>query len=81
MQSKLPVLLSTSLLVLFSFLSVFAFGQTTVTYTEPDLPTVKSDKLDYSPGEVAHITGSKWVLDKGAKGVFVQFKEDCSSLI
>ncbi|HEY1114497.1 MAG TPA: Ig domain-containing protein, partial [Chitinophagaceae bacterium] len=77
MQPKLRVLLSTTLLVLFSFLNVFAFGQTTA-YTEIGLanPIVKTDKLDYSPGEVAHITGSGWVLDKGIKRVSINITED-----
>jgi hypothetical protein len=48
MQSKLRVLLSTSLLVLFSFLSVLAQGQTA---------TVTSDKPDYAPRSTAVFTG------------------------
>ena len=40
------------------------------TYTEA--PTVTSDKDEYSPGEVAHITGKGWTLDDS---VHVEFKE------
>jgi len=35
-------------------------------------PTVTSDKDDYAPGEIAHITGSGWMLDQQ---VHVEFKE------
>jgi len=35
-------------------------------------PTVTSDKDDYAPGEIAHITGSGWTLDQQ---VHVEFKE------
>ena len=37
-------------------------------------PTVTSDKDDYFPGEVAHITGTGWILDTG-QGFHVVFQE------
>ena len=36
-------------------------------------PTVTSDKDDYAPGQVAHITGSGWTLDQS---VHIEFKEE-----
>ncbi|GAA4299926.1 hypothetical protein GCM10023183_09720 [Nibribacter koreensis] len=36
-------------------------------------PTVTSDKDDYAPGEIAHITGTGWTLDQQ---VHVEFKEE-----
>ena len=56
----------TTFLVFFSFLTSFAQEITTNAYTEAGLavPTVTSDKQDYSPGETAIITGTGWVLDK-----------------
>ncbi|WP_018613587.1 beta strand repeat-containing protein, partial [Segetibacter koreensis] len=49
-------------------------AQTTNAYADAGLssPTVSSDKLDYAPGEVAHITGTGWTLDQS---VHVEFKE------
>ena len=43
-------------------------------YTDAGLPApiVTSDKDDYAPGEIAHITGSGWTLDEQ---VHVEFKE------
>jgi hypothetical protein len=40
------------------------------------VPIVTSDKDDYAPGEIAHITGTGWVLDTGSKMVHVEFKEE-----
>src|SRR5437660_1761023 len=58
------------------FLGLSAVNAQTTTnaYADAGLssPTVTSDKLDYAPGEVAHITGTGWTLDQS---VHVEFKE------
>jgi YDG domain/HYR domain/MBG domain (YGX type)/Secretion system C-terminal sorting domain/Immunoglobulin I-set domain len=59
------------------FLSLAAFkvqGQNAYLNAGLSVPTVTSDKDDYAPGEVAHITGTGWVLDAG-QGVHVEFQE------
>jgi hypothetical protein len=78
MLLKLRLLLSTSLLVLFSFITVYTQAQTVETvdaYTKEKLPlpTVKSDKDDYAPGETAIIRGTGWTLDQS---VDVHLEED-----
>jgi hypothetical protein len=50
MQLKLRLLLMTTAVVFFSFVTSFVFGQATV---ETNLP-------DYSPGQVVTITGTNW---------------------
>lgn len=73
MQLKLRTLL----LPLFAMaLSIFTFGaQAQNAYLDAGLPvpTVTSDKDDYAPGEVAHITGTSWTKDQQ---VHVEFKEE-----
>ncbi|WP_146905752.1 Ig-like domain-containing protein, partial [Adhaeribacter aerolatus] len=49
----------------------FALGDAYVDAGLP-APTVTSDKDDYSPGQIAHITGSGWTLDQK---VHVELKE------
>src|SRR5215212_3784239 len=56
------------------FLGLSAVNAQSNAYADAGLPapTVTSDKEDYYPGDVAHITGSGWTLDQG---VHVEFKE------
>ena len=60
LRLRLVVMLTTLLFLSFNLSS---FGQATVT----------SDKDDYAPGEIAHITGSGWTQDQQ---VHVEFKEE-----
>ena len=67
------------LLVLTIFATVFlglsaVDAQSTNAYADAGKanPTVTSDKDDYAPGEIAHITGSGWTLDDS---VHVEFRE------
>ncbi|MCB2378536.1 YDG domain-containing protein [Hymenobacter sp. BT635] len=46
---------------------------TALAQTAPYTPTVSSDKDDYSPGQVAHITGAGWIQDQL---VHVEFQEE-----
>src|SRR4051812_30645890 len=56
------------------FLGISAVNAQSTAYTDAGLsaPTVTSDKDDYAPGEIAHITGTGWTLDES---VHVEFKE------
>ena len=71
MKVKFATLLVGFMALFFTGLSVQA---QTNAYTSAGLavPTVTSDKLDYAPGEIAHITGTGWTLDDS---VHVEFKE------
>ncbi|WP_190300363.1 MBG domain-containing protein [Rufibacter hautae] len=59
-------------LLILGTVGAFALGDAYVDAGLP-APTVTSDKLDYAPGEIAHITGSGWTLDQQ---VHVEFKEE-----
>ena len=59
-------LLHTFNLLMLSFAVTFCFAVTA------NAQTVTSDKDDYAPGEIAHITGTGWTADDS---VHVEFKE------
>jgi hypothetical protein len=65
MPSMLRTLLLPFFVMVFSVSTTAVQAQTTNAYAEAGLaaPTVTSDKEDYAPGEVAHITGKGWALD------------------
>jgi hypothetical protein len=76
-----PIFMTKKLLFFGTFLSVlflttlsFVAKAQTTAYEDAGLPnpTVTSDKEDYQPGEVAHITGSGWTLDQE---MHVEFRE------
>jgi hypothetical protein len=76
MQPKLnvkQVLLLMPFLLIF-FFSLRTYAQENNAYVNAGLPvpTVTSDVPDYSPGDVAHITGTGWNLDQS---VHIEFKE------
>ena len=72
MKVKFATLLIGFIVLFFTGLSVQA--QSTA-YSDAGLPapSVTSDKDDYAPGEIAHITGTGWTLDQQ---VHVEFKEE-----
>ncbi|WP_210465319.1 MBG domain-containing protein [Rufibacter roseolus] len=59
-------------LLILGTVGAFALGDAYVDAGLP-APSVTSDKDDYAPGEIAHITGSGWTLDSV---VHVEFKEE-----
>src|SRR4051812_48214312 len=74
MYLKLRTYLLPFFVMVFSVFTTAIQAQTTNAYADAGLsnPTVTSDKDDYVPGEVAHITGSGWTLDQQ---VHVEFLE------
>src|SRR5215218_10233026 len=75
MYLKLRTYLLPFFVMVFSVFTTAVQAQTTNAYADAGLasPTVTSDKDDYAPGEIAHITGTGWTLDQQ---VHVEFKEE-----
>jgi hypothetical protein len=73
MLQKLRNLLLPFFVMAFAFFTNTTFAQSTA-YANAGLenPTVTSDKDDYYPSEIAHITGTGWTLDQS---VHVEFNE------
>ena len=72
MPQKLRILLLPFFIMAFSLFTNLAQAQNPYEQAGLSLPRVTSDKEDYAPGEVAHITGMGWTLDQQ---VHVEFKE------
>ena len=73
MKKNLRLLLAGLVMTFLTLLANVTYSQNVYLDAGLPQPTVTSDKDDYAPGEIAHITGSGWTLDQQ---VHVVFKEE-----
>src|SRR5215216_4012603 len=73
MQLKLRLLVMTTAVVFFSFVTSSAFGQAE---TLPTAPSLTSDKNDYAPGEIVTLTGTGFLASEEVELQVVHVGDD-----